>query len=60
MRMKSKSLDNLVKIDQLKLEPFDEQEFIGLVSSGTKRLKDANNSTLSNESRFDLAYIVLR
>lgn len=49
-------LDNLVKTDQLKEEPFNQQEFDGLVSSGKKRLNDAQNSTLSYDSRFDLAY----
>jgi len=54
--MNSKNLDNLVKTGQLKTEPFNQLEFIGLVSSGEKRLKDATNTTLAIESRFDLAY----
>ncbi len=37
-------------------EPWDEQEFRGLIKSGQTRLKDAQNTTLSLESRFDLAY----
>lgn len=49
-------LDNLAKTGQLKNEPYHQQEFDGLVNSGRNRLKDANNSTLSYESRFDLAY----
>ena len=54
--MNSINLDNLVKTGQLKKEPFNQQEFDGLVSSGAKRLKDANNIILAHESRFDLAY----
>lgn len=50
------SLDNLVKTGQLKEEPFNQQEFSGLVRSGQARLKDALNTTLAVESRFDLAY----
>jgi hypothetical protein len=50
------SLDNLVKTGQLKVEPFSQQEFAGLVRSGQARLKDALNTTLAIESRFDLAY----
>jgi len=54
--MNLKNLDNLVKSGQLKVEPFNQAEFTGLVSSGENRLKDANNTTLATESRFDLAY----
>jgi len=54
--MSSIQLDNLIRTGQLKHEPFNQQEFDGLVSSGEKRLKDAQNITLSYESRFDLAY----
>lgn len=54
--MNSKNLDNLVKIGHLKIEPFNNPEFIGLVDSGEKRLRDANNASLAIESRFDLAY----
>jgi murein tripeptide amidase MpaA len=50
------NLDNLVKIGKLKAEPFAETEFRGLVNSAEKRLADAANSSLSPESRFDLAY----
>jgi hypothetical protein len=49
-------LENLVRVRQLKVEPGTQMEFDGLVHSGTARLKDAQNSTLSPESRFDLAY----
>ncbi|TAK79139.1 MAG: hypothetical protein EPO11_00560 [Gammaproteobacteria bacterium] len=54
--MTSLNLENLVKTKQLKLEPWNKQEFDGLVSSGRKRLTDANNHSLAIESRFDLAY----
>lgn len=37
-------------------EPPDAQEYRGLVSSGRARLKDASNSSLALESRFDLVY----
>jgi hypothetical protein len=54
--MSSEHLSSLAKMGLLKLEPPDQTEFKGLVESGTKRLKDANNKALSDESRFDLAY----
>ncbi len=50
------NLDNLVKVGQLKVEAFDQKEFAGLINSGRARLKDAGNTTLAAESRFDLAY----
>lgn len=40
----------------LKAEPPDASELEGLMRSGLARLKDAGNTTLSLESRFDLAY----
>jgi hypothetical protein len=49
-------LDNLVKIGQLKKESGNQNEFHGLLRSGRARLIDAENSSLSLESRFDLAY----
>jgi len=54
--MSSTNLDNLVKTGQLKVEPMDQAEFSGLFRSGKARLKDAGNTTLAMESRFDLAY----
>ncbi|MDP2025519.1 hypothetical protein [Sulfuriferula sp.] len=54
--MTSSPLDNLVRIGQLKAEPPAQAEFDGLVRSGLVRLRDAENATLSLESRFDLAY----
>jgi hypothetical protein len=40
----------------LAAEPPDAKEFAGLKRSGLARLKDAENSANSLESRFDLAY----
>ena len=54
--MNSTNLENLVKTRQLKVEPKDNAEISGLLKSGKARLKDALNTTLSIESRFDLAY----
>jgi len=54
--MPSSQLDNLVKIGQLKIEPAAKAELDGLIHSGLARLVDAENATLSFESRFDLAY----
>lgn len=54
--MASSPLDNLVRIGKLKAEPPAQAEFDGLVRSGLVRLRDAENGTLSLESRFDLAY----
>lgn len=36
--MSLKNLENLVKAGTLKLEPFDQNEFDGLVKAGKKRL----------------------
>ena len=53
----NKPLDNLCGSGKrLQQEPFDANEFAGLLHSGTARLKDALNTTLALESRFDLAY----
>ena len=54
--MTNDKLENLVKIGQLKAEPAKEEEIAGLLRSGTARLLDAKNESLSKESRFDLAY----
>jgi len=52
----SSELDNLFAIGKLKAEPGTRAEFIGLVDSAKKRLADARNVSLADESRFDLAY----
>ena len=54
--MANDKLDNLVRIGQLKAELATEEEIAGLLRSGTVRLVDAKNESLSQESRFDLAY----
>jgi len=50
------NLDNLVRSGQLKRETPAQSEIDGLVRSGLARLKDAENSELSLDGRFDLAY----
>lgn len=54
--MTNDKLENLVRIGKLKAEPATEEEIAGLLRSGTVRLADAKNESLSTESRFDLAY----
>ena len=49
-------LDNLVKINQLKKEPPDQNEFDGMLSSAKRRLQDAQVEGLSEDSQFALAY----
>lgn len=47
---------NLARIGKLKTEPPDARERAGLLRSASVRLRDARQSILSLESRFDLAY----
>lgn len=54
--MAIEQLQNLESINQLKAEIPSKEEFMGLITSGQRRLKDAENESLSLESRFDLAY----
>jgi len=54
--MPSAELENLTKIKKLKTEPGSQSEFDGLLRSGQRRLADALKTSLSAESRFDLAY----
>jgi hypothetical protein len=49
-------LDNLVKTGKIKTEPADPKEFDGMVSSARRRLQDAGTESLSDDSRFSLAY----
>lgn len=49
-------LESLVGSGKLKREPPTQKEFDGLVSLGEARFKDAQVTSLSLESRFDLAY----
>ena len=51
------ALDRLTGTDKpLAVEPPDAAEIAGLLHSARARLTDAGNSSLSLESRFDLAY----
>jgi hypothetical protein len=52
----SSPLERLAVAGTLVAEPVDAVEFAGLKRSGLARLKDASNTSLSMESRFDLAY----
>lgn len=54
--MTNDKLENLVRIRQLKAVSATKEEIAGLLRSGTVRLTDAKNESLSQESRFDLAY----
>jgi hypothetical protein len=49
-------LDNLVKINQLKKEPPDQNEFDGMLGSAKRRLQDVQVDGLSEDSQFALAY----
>lgn len=50
------NLDNLVKIGKLKLEPPDQIEFDGMISSAKRRLQDTQVVGLSEEGKFSSAY----
>jgi len=54
--MTLENLDNLVKIKQLNIEPPDQKEFDGMLSSARRRLQDAKLKGLSEDSMFSLAY----
>jgi len=54
--MTLEKLDNLVKIKKLNTEPPDQKEFDGMVGSAKRRLQDAQVESLSEDSRFSLAY----
>lgn len=54
--MTLENLDNLVKINRLKREAPDQNEFDGMVASAQRRLKDAQTNGLSEDSQFSLAY----
>ncbi|HEX6097824.1 MAG TPA: hypothetical protein VF432_15975 [Thermoanaerobaculia bacterium] len=54
--MPKQQLDNLVAVGDLKAETPAGAEIEGLIRSGEKRLRDAENESLAIESRFDLAY----
>ena len=48
--------ERLGRHSDLQAEPPDRKEFESLVRSGLARLRDAENTTLSIDSRFDLAH----
>ena len=50
------NLDNLVKINKLKLEPPDLKEFEGLIASTKRSMQDSNVEGLSKEGQFILVY----
>lgn len=54
--MSLQQLDNLVKIQKLKLEPPDQNEFDGMLTSAKRGLQDAKVEGVSEEGRFSLAY----
>ncbi|WP_035059681.1 hypothetical protein [Andreprevotia chitinilytica] len=54
--MTLENLSNLLKTGSLKSERASAGEFAGLLRSAIVRLQDAKNSSLSQDSRFDLAY----
>ena len=54
--MNKEARENLVDIRKLHHEAADVIEVNGLLQSGTIRLQDAHLESLSQESRFDLAY----
>ena len=56
MTSAQENLQNLQKIGKLKAEPPDQAEFDGLLRSAKRKLPDAENATLSADSRFILAY----
>ncbi len=50
--MGNRELDNLVKIGQLKIEPFAQSEFDTYMRSGRERLQDAPSPGLSISGKF--------
>jgi hypothetical protein len=56
MTSSQERFQNLLKIGKLKAEPPAQGEFNGLVTAAENRLRDAENTTLSPDSRFSLAY----
>ena len=54
--MSHEALGNLLRIGQLKSEPFDALEFDRLLKMAQSRLADAQIVDLSNEGRFTSAY----
>lgn len=53
--MAKPELDNLVKINQLKVEPPLRKEYDGMLKSARRALTDAQNESIETDSQFDLA-----
>ena len=54
--MSTKQLGNLVKIEQLKREPPDREQFDGMIRSARIRLADVDAAGLSEAGKFSAAY----
>lgn len=54
--MNKTELDNLVKIGQLKAEPFAQSEFDAYIRGGKERLQDAASLGISPSGKFLLGY----
>ncbi len=54
--MRGKELCNLLKVGQLKAEPYSQSEYDGHLRNGRARLSDAGAPALSTSGRFLLAY----
>lgn len=54
--MSLESLDNLVKVGQLKTEAPDQREFDGMLNAAKRHLKDAQVFGVSEEGRFSFTY----
>lgn len=50
------SLKGLLKIGQIKRHPLDRTEIEAMLAAAARNLKDAENVTISTETRFDCAY----
>ena len=53
------SLENLLKIGQLKEHPADAEEIQRLLAAAARNLADARVTAISPETRFDAAYKVV-
>lgn len=54
--MTLENLDNLVRINKLKIEAPDQNEFDGMLNSAGRRLQDVQVTGLSEDGQFSLAY----
>jgi len=50
------SLENLLKIGQLKVHPIDAEEIARLLTAAERGLSDARKTNISAETRYDAAY----